>query len=102
MYGLRCMSHEDDPRPLTRIDHVAQSMTPDEMPSWRLFYLSLFDFETTPQVDVIDPAGIVESLALQDEARTLRVCLNASLSRRTQSARTRRGARAVTVGPGQL
>ncbi len=73
--------------PLTRIDHVAQSMTPDEMLSWRLFYLALFDFETTPQVDVIDPAGIVESLALQDEARTLRICLNASLSRRTQSAR---------------
>ena len=73
--------------PLTRIDHLAQSMTPDEMLSWRLFYLSLFDFETTPQVDVIDPAGIVESLALQDEARTLRVCLNASAAKRTQSAR---------------
>ena len=73
--------------PLTRIDHVAQSMTPDEMLSWRLFYLALFDFETTPQVDVIDPAGIVESLALQDAARTTRICLNASLARQTQSAR---------------
>ena len=31
--------------PLTRIDHVAQSMSPDEMLSWRLWYLSLFDFE---------------------------------------------------------
>ena len=47
---------------LARIDHFAQSMSPDEMLSWRLFYLSLFDFETTPQVDVIDPAGIVESI----------------------------------------
>ena len=46
---------------LTRIDHIAQSMSPEEMLSWRLYYLSLFDFETTPQVDVIDPAGIVES-----------------------------------------
>jgi 4-hydroxyphenylpyruvate dioxygenase len=73
--------------PLVRIDHVAQSMTPDEMLSWRLYYLALFDFETTPQVDVVDPAGIVESLALQDAARTLRVCLNTSASERTLSSR---------------
>ena len=73
--------------PLTRVDHFAQSMTPDEMLSWRLYYLALFDFETTPQVDVIDPAGIVESLVLQDEARTVRICLNTSASDRTLSSR---------------
>lgn len=72
---------------LARIDHIAQSMTPDEMLSWRLFYLSLFDFETTPQIDVIDPAGIVESMALQDPGRAVRVCLNASASERTLSSR---------------
>jgi 4-hydroxyphenylpyruvate dioxygenase len=72
---------------LTRIDHIAQSMSPDEMLSWRLYYLSLFDFETTPQVDVVDPAGIVESMALQDRARALRICLNASASDRTLSSR---------------
>ncbi len=72
---------------LARIDHFAQSMSPEEMLSWRLFYLSLFDFETTPQVDVIDPAGIVESLVLQDRARHLRICLNASASDRTLSSR---------------
>jgi 4-hydroxyphenylpyruvate dioxygenase len=78
---------ETPPGPLVRVDHVAQSMTPDEMLSWRLYYLALFDFETTPQVDVVDPAGIVESLALQDEARTVRVCLNTSASERTLSSR---------------
>ena len=62
-------------------------MNPDEMLSWRLYYLSLFDFETTPQVDVVDPAGIVESLALQDDARTVRICLNASASGQTLSSR---------------
>ena len=72
---------------LARIDHFAQSMSPDEMLSWRLFYLSLFDFETTPQVDVIDPAGIVESMVLQDRARNLRICLNASASDHTLSSR---------------
>jgi 4-hydroxyphenylpyruvate dioxygenase len=78
---------EAAPGPLVRIDHVAQSMNPDEMLSWRLYYLSLFDFETTPQVDVVDPAGIVESMALQDAGRALRVCLNASASGQTMSSR---------------
>jgi len=75
------------PGPLSRIDHLAQSMTPDEMLTWRLFYLSLFDLDRTPQVDVIDPAGVVESMALHTPDRTLRVCLNASASERTQSSR---------------
>lgn len=75
------------PGPLLRIDHLAQSMTPDEMLTWRLFYLSLFDLDRTPQVDVIDPAGVVESMALHTPDRTLRVCLNASASERTQSSR---------------
>jgi 4-hydroxyphenylpyruvate dioxygenase len=78
---------DPSPGPIARIDHIAQSMSPEEMLSWRLFYLALFDFETTPQVDVVDPAGIVESLALQDAARNLRICLNASASQRTLSAR---------------
>jgi 4-hydroxyphenylpyruvate dioxygenase len=73
--------------PLRRIDHFAQSMHPDEMLTWRLWYLSLFAFETTPQVDVIDPAGVVESIALQDSARAVRICLNASASERTLASR---------------
>ena len=75
------------PGPLSRIDHISQSMSPDEMLSWRLFYLSLFDLDRTPQVDVIDPAGVVESMALHTPDRTLRICLNASASERTQSSR---------------
>lgn len=72
---------------LVRIDHIAQSMDQDEVLTWRLFYLSLFDFETTPQVDIVDPAGIVESQVVQDAARTVRICLNASQSGRTLAAR---------------
>jgi 4-hydroxyphenylpyruvate dioxygenase len=75
------------PGPLDRVDHVAQSMALDEMLSWRLFYLALFDFETTAQVEVSDPGGMVESIALQDAARTVRICLNASASERTLSSR---------------
>jgi 4-hydroxyphenylpyruvate dioxygenase len=62
-------------------------MPPDEMLSWRLWYLSLFDLDATPQIDVIDPDGVVESIVLQDPARAVRVCLNASASGRTLSSR---------------
>jgi 4-hydroxyphenylpyruvate dioxygenase len=72
---------------LTRIDHIAESMAPGEILSWRLFYLSLIDVESTPQVDVVDPAGIVESHVLQDEDRCLRICLNTSNSSQTLSSR---------------
>jgi 4-hydroxyphenylpyruvate dioxygenase len=72
---------------LTRIDHIAEAMTPGEVLSWRLFYLSLLDVRSTPQVDVVDPAGIVESHVLQDEARCLRICLNTSNSSQTLSSR---------------
>lgn len=72
---------------LSSIDHIAESMTPSELLTWRLFYLSLIEFETTPQVDVVDPAGIVESQVLQDVERHLRICLNASASNQTLSSR---------------
>jgi 4-hydroxyphenylpyruvate dioxygenase len=72
---------------LTRIDHIAQSMPQDETLSARLFYLSLLDFDTTPQVDVVDPAGVVESLVVQDPARAVRICLNSSQAGGTMSSR---------------
>ena len=72
---------------LTRIDHVAQAMTYEETLRWRLFYLSVFDFEKTPQVDIVDPAGIVESQVVQSPDRRVRICLNASQSGRTMAAK---------------
>ena len=72
---------------LTRIDHIAQAMPYDETLSWRLFYLSLFDFERTPQVDIVDPAGIVESQVVQSPDHAVRICLNASQSDRTMASR---------------
>ena len=41
----------------------------------------------TPQVDVVDPAGLVESQVLQTADRSVRFTLNASQSRQTQSGR---------------
>jgi 3-dehydroshikimate dehydratase len=72
---------------LTKIDHISQSMHYEEMLSWILFYTSLLDVEKTPQLDVIDPGGIVRSQVVQTADGALRIALNASQSQRTLSSR---------------
>jgi len=72
---------------LTAIDHVSQSMHYEEMLSWLLFYNSLLDVTKTPQLDVIDPGGIVRSQVVQTADGSLRVVLNASQSQQTLSSR---------------
>jgi 4-hydroxyphenylpyruvate dioxygenase len=72
---------------LTVIDHISQSMEYEEMLSWLLFYSSLLDVSKTPQLDVIDPGGIVRSQVIQSPDGSLRIALNASQSRQTLSSR---------------
>lgn len=78
---------EDGGAGLTRIDHIAQTIPFEELPSWRLFYSAVLGFERTPQVDVADPAGLVESQVLFSPGRGVQVVLNASQGRQTQSSR---------------
>ena len=79
--------HDDGDAGLTRIDHVSQSMHYDEMLSWLLFYTSLLDVTKSPQVDVIDPRGIVRNQVVQSADGAVRIALNASQSERTFSSR---------------
>jgi 4-hydroxyphenylpyruvate dioxygenase len=72
---------------LTVIDHISQSMHYEEMLSWLLFYTSLFEVTKTPQLDVIDPGGIVRSQVIQTADGALRIALNASQSQQTLSSR---------------
>jgi 4-hydroxyphenylpyruvate dioxygenase len=72
---------------LTAVDHLSQSMHYEEMLSWLLFYNSLLDVTKTPQLDVIDPGGIVRSQVVQTADGTLRIALNASQSQQTLSSR---------------
>lgn len=72
---------------LTVIDHISQSMHYEEMLSWLLFYGSLFDVAKTPQLDVIDPGGIVRSQVIQTADGSLRIAMNASQSQQTLSSR---------------
>jgi len=72
---------------LVRVDHLAQTIPFDELLGWRLFYLSIFDFVKTPQVDVVDPAGLIESQVLHSPNRAVQIALNSSQARLTQSNR---------------
>lgn len=68
---------------LTRIDHMAQTMSYDEMLSWSLFYTSLFEMGKSPMVDVIDPDGLVRSQAVEAQDGGLRITLNGADTHRT-------------------
>ena len=82
----------DDPgaRPdagLTAVDHIAQTMNYEEMLTWLLFYTSIFETHKTPMVDVVDPAGLVRSQAIENAAGSLRITLNGAENRRTLAGR---------------
>ena len=68
---------------LTAIDHIAQTMELGELPTWLLFYTSIFATRKTAMVDVTDPSGLIRSQAIENDAGTLRVTLNGTEGRRT-------------------
>ncbi|WP_226554304.1 bifunctional sugar phosphate isomerase/epimerase/4-hydroxyphenylpyruvate dioxygenase family protein [Celeribacter naphthalenivorans] len=68
---------------LKRIDHIAQTMSYDNMLSWTLFYTALFDMDKSPMVDVIDPDGLVRSQVVESEGRGFCVSLNGAETHRT-------------------
>ena len=70
---------------LQRVDHLAQTMSYDEMLSWSLFYTSLFDMKKSPMVDVVDPDGLVRSQALETPGGTFRITLNGAETHRTMA-----------------
>ena len=76
---------------LIGVDHIAQTMQYEEMLTWLLFYLSLFDAQKTLSQAVMDPGGVVQSQViesgLQRSADGLRLVLNGSQSAQTLTAR---------------
>ena len=70
---------------LKRIDHLAQTMSYDEMLSWSLFYTTLFQMQKSPMVDVADPDGLVRSQALETADGSFRITLNGAETHRTMA-----------------
>ncbi len=72
---------------LCSIDHIAQTVKYEEMLTWLLFYTSLLDAHKTPMIDIVDPAGIVRSQVVENDAGTLRLTLNGAENRNTLAGR---------------
>lgn len=73
----------EDDAGLKQVDHIAQTVSYDEMLTWLLFYTSIFETRKTPVVDIIDPSGVVRSQVIENEAGTLRITMNGAENRRT-------------------
>jgi 4-hydroxyphenylpyruvate dioxygenase len=71
------------PAGLRRIDHVAQTMSHDEMQSWLLTYITLFEMEKSAILDVHDPSGVVRSQALESPEGEVRLNLNGAYNTQT-------------------
>ncbi len=72
---------------LLRTDHIAQTMQYEEFLSWLLYYLALFDVTKTPQVEIADTLGLVQSQAVEARDKSVRFTLNGSMAAQTLSAR---------------
>ncbi|WGW05777.1 bifunctional sugar phosphate isomerase/epimerase/4-hydroxyphenylpyruvate dioxygenase family protein [Tropicibacter oceani] len=72
---------------LTRIDHLAQTMSYEDMLSWTLFYSTIFDMRKSPMVDVTDPDGLVRSQVVEAPDGALRITLNGADTHRTLAGR---------------
>jgi len=68
---------------LVSIDHVAQSMKAEDLPSALLFYTSILKAGKLPLVDIVDPAGLVRSQVVENETGSLRLTLNGADNHRT-------------------
>lgn len=72
---------------LTRIDHLAQTMSHDELTVWSQFYTTIFDLHRTSSVEITDPGGPVRSRAIESRDGSLRLTLNGADTHRTFAGR---------------
>jgi 4-hydroxyphenylpyruvate dioxygenase len=80
-------AHLSEGAGLQRIDHVTQAMQYEELLSWLLYYVALFDVRKTAQMEISDPVGLVLSQAVQAGDGRFRVVLNGSSSAQTLASR---------------
>ena len=72
---------------LTRVDHVALGLAPDQLHTWMLFARAVLGLEAGESLELADPFGLVQSRGLASADRSMRLVLNASTSQSTQLAR---------------
>ena len=70
-----------------RIDHFAQSMQYEDMLSWLLYYVALFEVNKSALIELTDPVGLVLSQAVESPDGRLRLVLNGSAAAQTLVSR---------------
>jgi len=75
------------PAGLTAVDHLVQVAHFGWLPSWVLFYRSLFGFDAAPELEIADPNGLIQSQVVEAPNRKIRIALNASQSQGTAAGR---------------
>jgi 4-hydroxyphenylpyruvate dioxygenase len=73
---------------LSRIDHVAMGVPVAQLDTWTLFYRAVLGMDAGDSLELSDPYGLIRSSGVATGNRRLRVVLNVSASRSTQTART--------------
>jgi len=68
---------------LKRVDHFSQNMQYEEMLSWLLYYVTLFQVDKISAAEIADPVGLVQSQALHSADRGVRIVLNSSPATQT-------------------
>jgi 4-hydroxyphenylpyruvate dioxygenase len=69
------------------IDHFAMGLPVDQLDSWILFYRAVLGMEPGDSLELSDPYGLIRSCGVATGNRRLRVVLNVSPSRSTETAR---------------
>ena len=76
---------------LLRVDHLAHTLHFEEMLSWLLYYVSLFDVAKAAPLQIADPLGLVQTQSIESAEGAFRITLNGSASPQTLSARFLQG-----------
>ena len=72
---------------LRRIDHIALGLPVEALDTWILFYRAVLGMEPGDSLELSDPYGLVRSCGVASANRAVRVVLNVSQSRSTQTAK---------------
>ena len=78
---------EEEPVGLDGIDHIVQAIPSGRMNGFILFWRALFGLAPQPQLETPDPYGLVRSRALVSPGGQVRLALNSSESRGTETGR---------------
>jgi 4-hydroxyphenylpyruvate dioxygenase len=76
-----------DRPPNVEVDHIAYATSDEELPSWLLYYIALFDVRKKPVIEIPDPLGMTETQPIESGNRAFRILLNTSASPQTLSSR---------------